>query len=197
MIRRYQRMTKAQLKKVVADYAAIFSGWSLFQDTAFIRTHGPIRQMVWFEALRTGDYRPRNGISAVSMPIVRMLPQMLDVRHREASVSQHEARMPGIVAAMEEQFLPDIRKTIDAGKVLALCEARAKPNSANDQAMLAILYSWLDHRQEALDCCLRMQSGQLPTIAPIPEWEQQIKAFGRDLANAIERGEARTFLAGC
>jgi hypothetical protein len=84
----YERMTRKQLKEVVSDYAETFGGWSLLDGTAFVREQGPVRQTVWFEALRTGAYRPSCGISAVALPIVRMLPQMLDVRINGPTFSQ-------------------------------------------------------------------------------------------------------------
>jgi hypothetical protein len=51
------RITFKQLKEVVADYAATFGGWRSFQGTAFVREHGPIHQMVWFDTPSTGQYR--------------------------------------------------------------------------------------------------------------------------------------------
>jgi hypothetical protein len=189
----YERMTNKQLKGVVADYATAFPGWSLFQGTAFVREYCPIQQMVWFEALRTGAYRPNHGVSALALPIVRMLPRMLDVRHREAKLGQHQFRRPGIVAAMEQQFKPDIRKPLDIAEVLALCEAEGR-ETTNDLTMLAILYALLDRREQALSSCARMQSTPLLTLAPIPEWEEEMMAFGCSLANAVEVGTAREFL---
>jgi hypothetical protein len=188
-----ERMTNSQLKVVVADYATMFSTWSVFEGTALVRQSGPIRQMVWFQALRTGDYRPTHGINAVAVPIVRMLPQVLDVRHRETTLKQHPARWQKMFAAMEQQFRPPIGKPLDIAEVAALCSSEAR-ETTNDLTMMAIPYAWLDKRLEALSCCARMQACPPPTLAPMPEWEAQMKAFGRSLAAAVEAGNAGQFL---
>ena len=94
---------------------------------------------------------------------------------------------------MEEQFRPAIRKPIDLAEVTRLCEAEAR-DATNDQTMLAILYAWQGRKIEALNACERMQSSPLATIAPMPEWEELMKAFGGDLAQAIHAGTEREFL---
>jgi hypothetical protein len=190
---RYRRITNKELRDVVADYAAAFSNWS-FHETSFVREHGPIRQTVWFEALRTGAYRPNHGISVVALPLIRMLPQMLDIRHREVKLSQHKLHRAGIITAMKEQFKPDISKPLDMGEVLALCEGQVR-DTTNDLAMLAVLYAWQGRSAEALDCCFRMQSCAPPALAPIPELELQIKSLGRSIANAIQAGTIRELLS--
>lgn len=190
---RYERITNKQLKEIVADYAASFAGWRSFDGTAFVREHGPVRQMVWFEALRTGAYRPNSGISASAIPQVRMLPQMLDVRHREVTRRQHSDRKAAIVAAMEQQFRPSIQRPLDVGEILRLCEAEGR-ETTNDFAMLALLHAWLGQREEALSYCSRAQSCPQPTLAPIPESETRIKIFCRSLAGAVELGAASAFL---
>jgi hypothetical protein len=60
--------------------------------------------------------------------------------------------------------------------------------------MLAVLYAWLGRDAEALDCCERMQHCPLPTLAPMPEWEDAMRTFGRALAKAVGAGTAREFL---
>ena len=188
----YERIKKADLRKIVADYAEIFYGWQLFDGVAFFREEGPIRQMVWFEALRTGDYRPLCGISASVMPTVRMLPQMLDVKHRQSTQKQHLIRKPGIEDAMKEQFLPNICKQLDLTEVFSLCSASAR-ETTNDLAMLAIISGWLGRLDVARDYSSRALS--CPSVlAPVPEWEAEIKAFCASLAQAIETGSASEFL---
>ncbi len=198
-LQKHKPMTKAQLKAVVADYAAKFPDWTLVHDgTAFVRNSGPIQQIIWFQTLKTGDYRPTHGISALTLweAHIRMLPQMLDVRNRESSQNQHTTRMPNMLAAMEQQFKPDIHKPLDIAEVLALCEteAGAMPDTTNNMAMLAILNAWLGRDAEALDYCERVQHCPLPTLAPMPEWEEAMRNFGRDLAKAVGAGTAREFL---
>ena len=192
---RYAPMTKAQLKAVIADYAARFPSWELVHDgQAFVRKSGPIQQMIWFQKMSSAAYRPTHVINTTVLPMPRMLSQMLDVKHREVEYRLHEEKIENTLVAMEQQFRPGVRKPLDLEEVLALCEAEARPDSTNDRTMLAILYAWLDYRTEALNACDRMQFCPMPTLAPMPEWEEAMRAFGRDLSKAVEAGTAREFL---
>lgn len=195
MTQRYTPMTKAQLKAVITDYAARFPDWQLVHDgQAFVRNAGPIQQMIWFQKLGYAAYRPTHVINTTVLPMPRMLSQVLDVKHREVEHRLHEQKFANTLAAMEQQFQPDIRKPLDLDEVLALCEAEARPDSTSDQTLLAILYAWLDHKTEALNACDRMQFCPTPALAPIPEWEATMRAFGRDLSKAVEAGTARELL---
>ena len=192
-------LTKSQLKEVVAQYAAQFPDWAIFPNgAAFTRSFGPIQQMIWFQALRTGEYRPTHVINSTILSMPRMLDQLPDVRNRESSLSQHETRMPKIIAAMEAQFKPDIRKPLDIAEVLALCEAEAEsmPDTTNNMTMLAILSAWLGRDGDALGYCERLHNSPLPKLAPMPEWEDAMRAFGSELTNAVRAGKAREFLEG-
>lgn len=199
LLKKYTPMTKAELKEVVAEYAAIFREWVVFVDgTAFVRREGPIQQMIWFQKMRSAAYRPTHGVNSLVLPEahIRMLPQVLDVKHREIENRWHERKFAATVAAMEQQFRPDIRRPLDIAEVLALCEveAVAMPDTTNNMTMLAILSAWLGRDAQALDFCERMQHCSLSTLAPIPEWEAAMRAFGRDLSRAVKARTARAFL---
>lgn len=199
LLKKYTPITKAQLKEVVAQYAAHFPDWVMFVDgTAFVRRQGPIQQVIWFQKMSSAAYRPTHGIRSLVMPeaFIRMLPQMLDVRHREVEHRCHERKFAATLAAMEQQFRPDVRKPLDIAEVLALCEteAAAMPDTTSNMAMLAILNAWLGRDAAALNRCERMQHCPLPTLAPVPGWEAAMRAFGCDLARAVEVGTARAFL---
>lgn len=195
LLKKYSPMTKAQLKAVVADYAAAFPDWKLFPDgTAFERVSGPVRQLIWFQKMSSAAYRPTHVINTPVLPMPRMLHQLLDVKHREVEHRWHERKFVETLAAMKQQFLPGICKPLDIAEVLTLCEAEARADSTNDLTMLAILYAWLDRKAEALDCCERMQHCPLPMLAPIPEWEASMRSFGLELAKSIKDGDAKVFL---
>jgi hypothetical protein len=119
---------------------------------------------------------------------------MLDVRHREVEHRWHERKLAATLFAIEQQFRPDVRKPLDIPEVLALCEAEARPYAANDFAMLAILHAWLGHDRRALECCERIQDCPMPTLAPVPERQQALRLFGRDLAEAIRTRTGRALL---
>lgn len=197
LLKKYAPITKAQLKEVVAQYAAEFPEWVMFvSGTAFVRREGPIQQMIWFQRMNSAAYRPTHVIETTVNRIPSMLTQVLDVKHREIEHRWHDRKFAATVAAMKQQFQPDILKPLDIDEVLTLCEATAEamPDTTNNMAMLAILHAWLGRNAEALDRCERMQHCPLPTLAPMPEWEAEMRAFGRELARAIEAGTARAFL---
>ena len=190
-------MTKKQLKAVVADYATALPDWSLiYHGTALARNFGPIEQLIGFEQM-TGSYRPIHGIRSLALPDaeIRMLPQHL-TRPTTIRLAFHSQKWPEMLAIMEQEFKPDIRKPLDIAEVLALCEERASamPDSTNNMAMLAILSAWLGRDAQALDYCERMQHCPLPTLAPMPEWEEAMRNFGRELAGAIAAGSGKAFL---
>ncbi|KCZ53429.1 hypothetical protein HY29_17150 [Hyphomonas beringensis] len=191
-------MTKARFKAIVADYAARFPDWVLAHGgLAFVRTSGPIQQMIWFQDMRA-YYRPTHGISALVLPEahIRMLPKILDVKHREVEHRWHERKFADTLAAMAQQFRPDIHKPLEIIDVLTLCEAEAATmrDSTNNMAMLAILSAWVGRDAEALGYYERMQHCSSPTLAPIPEWEEAMRIFGRDLASAVGAGRGKALL---
>ena len=197
LLKKYTPITKAQLKDVVAQYATQFPEWVMFVDgTAFIRKQGPVQQMIWFQKMSSAAYRPTHVINTPVVPQPRMLHQILDVKHREVEHRWHERKFADTLAAMEQQFRPDIRNPLDIAEVLALCEVEAQsmPDTTNNMTMLAILSAWLRRDRDALAYCERMQKCPLPKLAPMPEWEEAMRAFGRDLARAVEVGTAREFL---
>lgn len=195
---KYKPMTNRQLREIVADYANTFSDWTIFGDeTAFFRECGPIQQMIWFQKMSYAAYRPTHSITSLLLPEahIRMLPQILGIRNRETEYHRHENKWHNVLAAMEQEFKPDIRKPLDIAEVLRLCETEARPDATNDLTMIAILYAWLGRDSDALIICEKIQATTLPSLAPIPKAEEKMKIFGRSLSQAIEAGKTHDFLA--
>jgi hypothetical protein len=193
---RYTPMTNAQLRAVVADYAAAFPDWELIHNgLAIARTLGPIRQMLWFQNMRS-FYRPTHVINTTALSMPRMLSQIMDVKYREVEHRLHQQKFASTLAAMEREFKPDIRKPLDIAEILALCEAAAStmPDSTNNMTMLAILSAWLGRDTLALDYCERTQNCPLPQLAPMPEWEAAMRDFCLELSQAIKTNSVRVFL---
>lgn len=192
-IQSYLPLTKKQLAEIVECYATVFPDWELVHGQVFTRKHGPIVQYVGIEALRYKAYRPWSGISILPSPTVRMLYQLLDVKFQQAELREHPMKWKSIVAAMEQQFRPSIRKPLDLREIRELCEQAAK-ESTNDLCMLAILHAYLGEKEKALSCCERMQTVPPPKLAPCLDREQQRREFGRELQQAIQAGNERQFL---
>jgi len=188
-----QPLTKQQLAEIVGCYATVFPDWEIVNGQVFVRTSGPICQLVGIETLRSGAYRPWAGIRAVPVRDVRMLHQFLDVKHVQILPRQHSVMWKSVVAAMEQQFRPSIRKPLDLREIKGLCEQEARPTT-NDLCMLAILSAYVGDRQQALSCCEEMEKAEPPTLAPRLDWERRHLEFGRQLRKAIEAGDERQFL---
>lgn len=190
-------LTSKQMDMIVSDYQSAMPGWSRFNREVIYRDAFPVRQTIWFEPLRSGNYRPMHGVETRPLrearPPPRMLPQMLTVRQRQLSLRQHETRQGEILQAMKDQFRPAIDEPLEIPEVLALCEAESR-GVFNDLAMLAILYAWLGRRGEARSCCLRLLGPAPPVIAPVPERDEAIRAFASALIKAIEAGNEKRFL---
>jgi hypothetical protein len=189
----YLPLTKKQLNEIVSCYAPMFAEWECVKGQVFTRTHGPIMQCVGIEPLRYKAYRPWSSIRATPLPTVRMLHQVLDIKHRAVELRAHPLKWKEVMAAMEEQFEPPIRKPLDLREIGGLCEQRAR-QSTNDLCMLAILNAYTGETEKALISCEQMQSLPAPTLAPRLDWEERHKEFGRQLRQAIEAGKERQFL---
>jgi hypothetical protein len=174
----------------------VFPDWKLTEGDRLERSCGPIVQEIGFEALSFGPYRPMAVLWALPLPTVSMLHQFLDVKHSHVRLRDHPQKWKDVVAAMEQQFRPSIRKPLDVGEIKVLCEQEAleKKESTNDLCMLAILNAYLGEDELALSYCRRMQTVPPPTLAPQLDWEERHKEFGRQLRQAIEQGKVREFL---
>jgi hypothetical protein len=186
-------LTKKQLAEVVGCYASAFPGWQLVGGVCLVRTHGPVLQQIGFEALRSGAYRPAMGIEALPLPTAWMLPQFLDIKHRQTLLRQHASKWRDVVVAMERQFRPSVRAPLDLREVRALCQQEARETTSN-LCMLAILSASLGEGERALAYCDRAERAPPPTLAPRLDWERRHVEFARQLRAAIEIGDERRFL---
>lgn len=200
----FPKITQPELASVVRDYAGELNGWFVWKRASLCRNEFPLQQMVWFQKLRTGAYRPMHAMNAIPYPMTGALSGILDVRHREATIKQHPSRWRGMLTAMEEQFQPAIRKPIDLEEVVMLCKAEAdavgegRDNYAPHQhTMLAILCSWLGRKAEALDYCERIYNRGPFAAEPITDWELDIQNFCRELTKTLHAGTEKAFLEQC
>jgi len=193
-LRRYLPMTKKEQRDVLQCYATAFPDWKVLKDGRLVRCEGPVVQQIGFEALSGWAYRPQAAIWPLPLPTVTMLFQWLNIkRGGTVDMRDHPGKWKDVVAAMEQQFRPPIRRPLDLWEIKGLCEQEAR-ETTNDLCMLAILNAYLGEYDQAVSCCRRMQTAPPPTVAPRLDWEERHKEFGRQLREAIERGKAREFL---
>lgn len=194
MATRNPPMTAKKLREFVKSYAPAFEDWKLVNNEYFIRFEGPIAQVIGFEALRMGAYRPMNAIRILVAPKVAMLHQFLDIKNRETLATEHdEKRMSQVVQAMEEQFTPAIRNALVPNEVLHLCESAATER-INDAYALSALNAYCGNRDRAiewLDVLSRLTEQRKQELF---DWEREYMEFGNELRRQIERHSEKAFL---
>ena len=195
---RIKPLTKAQLAGFFRDYRDAFPGWSVEADVVLSRALGPVKQVIAFEALRSGAYRPSHSIEVTGPPDTgQLLFQHLDVRHREVLPREHATKWPFVVKAMEEQFLPAVREPLDLARVLRLGEEQvARDGSENPVSFssLAALSAHLGDSDRSLRWCDR-SSSRLASLGRDPaDWESRLDSFNQQLRKSIQTGRVREFL---
>lgn len=184
-------LTKKQLREVFESYSDVFDLWDKDpSDAVYSRTSGPVKQQVWFEGLRSGEYRPASGVRILVAPDAAMLHQFLDIRHRQILLSQHEAMRPSVIKAMTTQFMPHINQPLAAVEVLRLCEAEATDRIA-DICGVAALAASLGRSNLALDWCKKADASMACLGRQPAEWELSHYDFVKQLELATKaNGEA-------
>lgn len=193
-ITRNPPMTVKKLREFVKAYAPAFPEWKFVDKEYFIRIEGPIAQVIGFEALRSGAYRPMSAIHILVAPRAGMLHQFLDVKNREILATEHnDKKVAQIIKVMEEQFIPAIRYPLVPNEVLQICESLAT-DRIKDACGLAALNASCGNKERAmhwLDVLARLTE-QLEH--ELYDWEQECVAFGSELQHQIESGNERIFL---
>lgn len=195
MATRTPPMTAKRLHEFVKAYAPSFPDWSLVNDEYFIRFEGPVAQVVGFEALRSGAYRPANGIRILVAPKAAMLLQFLDIKHRETFATEHEQKMNRVIEAMENQFHPSIRRPLNPKEVLELCEASAS-EKVNDAYALSALNASCGNRERAIEWLNVLSRLTEQSEQELFDWEQEYMGFGKRLRVEIESQNELAFLKG-
>ena len=126
------------------------------------------------------------------------MPQMLDVKHREVSRREHAEEWPKVLRAIEEQFVPDVRKPLDIVEVLQLAEEEAS-KGANGRYLngVAALSAYVGQDDRAIEWCNRAEASfnEFGQATPCPDWMLKQADFTRSLREAIQNGRGKEFLA--
>jgi len=193
----YRRLTKRELVTFFEVYRDAFPNWSVEHDTVLTRSEGLIRQDISFEALRDGAYRPSCSVDVLITPPAQLLFRFLDIKHREVLPREHERKWPLLLKAMEEQFLPAVRKPLDVAEVLRVAEQDVAEQGGNINQLtgLAAMNAYLGNNQRALLWCKRIED-ELVNVGREPaDWKLGRARFARQLREAIDRGQEQSFLS--
>lgn len=185
-------MTKSELRKYVEAYRPLFCNWNAVGNDGFVRVSGPIAQMVWFENLRSGAYRPAAGVSILVAKGGSMLHQFLDIRNRQVLPREHDSKFERVCQAMCDQFVPSINSPLDASEVCRLCEERAT-GRIHDAHSLSALYAYLgdfDSARKWLESLKRLTKGR----TDLTDWEENFVRAANALEEAIESGNVKDLL---
>lgn len=193
-------LTKKELKEYFQVYRDAFAEWEADVPYSLTRTCGPITQVIGFQSLSYGAYRPMCGVEVTGPPDggSSVLPQMLDVKHRQVERRQHATEWPKVLRAIEEQFVPDVRKPLDVVEVLQLAEEEAE-KGANGRYFngVAALSAFVGQDDRAIEWCNRAEASfnEFGQAMPCPDWMLKQAAFSRNLREAIQSGRGKEFLA--
>jgi hypothetical protein len=191
-------LSKTQLVEYFNTYRDRFPDWAVEHEVTLTRMAWPIKQVVAFQALRSGAYRPSSVVAILpALGHCHVLSKWLDIKHREILPREHASKWAMVLEAMEQQFLPLIRKPLDVAEVVQLAEeevVREKIENINYSCGLATLNACLGNQDRALWWCDRLEA-QLSCLGRAPaDWEMQKSAFTRQLRDAIRRGDAQALL---
>lgn len=187
-----KKISKKQLAEIVACYEKVFPGWELVAGERLLRRSGPVLQQIGFEALRSGAYRPSAAIRVLIAPGILLLPQFLDIRHREISPREHERKWEQVVAAIEQQILPSVRAPLRIEDIIELT-TKNLAGSTNDMCGLAALHAYVGNDNEALVWCQRVVSKLQLSDHELKEWELAHLEYVKKLSNAINSGKTEAY----
>jgi hypothetical protein len=192
---RIQPMTAQDLAKYFQDYRHEFPDWTVKYETTLCRSDGPIEQQISFQALRAGSYRPSCCIRVRGPGVgFQLLNRWLDVRHQQVWPREHDTKFSGVLKAMEEQFVPSIRKPLRMAEVIGLAESDT--GNLQHSTGLALLNAYIGDARRALHWCHHANE-QMKGLGRAPvEWEAQHAQLISDLEEAIRGGREQLFAKG-
>ena len=192
-------LTKKQLVEYFKPYREAFSDWVVEHGVVLTRRHGPLRQSIHFQALRSGAYRPSHSIDIVmSVPDgCSILQRHLDPKHREVLPREHSTKWPLVLKAMEQQFVPSIREPLDVAETLRLGEDEAEREQIENISYitgLAVLNAYIEDGERSLHWCGRIEQIASHMGRPLGGWEIRKREYALALQQAIKTDRAQEFL---
>jgi hypothetical protein len=208
-LKNYRPLSRKELKQFFEPYRQAFPDWTVEHDVMLTRKQGPLRQGMFLHRLGYAAYRPEHFIDlSISIPDgCGLIHQHLDVKHRQVERLAHERMWAKVLKAMEEQFVPSIRKPLDVAQTLWLAELEVERNqvdNVNHFVGLAALNAYLGNSEKALHWCDRGERSVRDWIAEyeaasinisVPDWMARKREYALALRQAIEAGTLREFFA--
>lgn len=174
-------------------YSDLFTEWSFSDSLHFFRVSGAVFQQVWFENVSSGAYRPASGLRILVAPESKMLHQFLDSKNREILPREHSGVSLRVAQAMNEQFIPEIRKPLDPLEACEFCENTAA-HRINDAHAMSGLYAYLGNDEKASEWLDMLDSLLLTRINDLMEWERNRMEYGSRLRECLKMNGTKDFL---
>ena len=190
---KYEMIKKKQLKEFVKDYYKLFKGWILIDSITFARYNTLVEQMVWFDRLSGGRYRPTLTISTCLDPVSGLFHQHLKGKCHTISPLEHPLKYSNALDAMEEQFLPSIKQSLVLKEVLTLSEDSFNKQS-NMAVGLAVLNAYVGNNNRAIELCESVPCLVEKMGRPPADWEIEQIEFSKKLIEETGKGFAKQFI---
>lgn len=187
-----RRITVEELRPIVKDYHRAFFDWRFLEGELLARENGPVMQVIGFERLSTGSYRPVCGLHYLCIPNRdgQFGHQFLNVKVRQVHPRAHESIRDNVIEAIHREIVPSVDAPLDPEQVLQMHESYEFIRSP-DAYSLAALNAYLGHNERALYWCYRFS--ELVNESPNPWQDFDIKrqAFLEQVKTWIESGTAK------
>lgn len=145
-------ITAKEMAAFVSDYQAAFPQWEAVGGDTLVRVGGVVAQVIWFDRLRTGSYRPTCRVHVLAAPGEKggtvVLSQFLGVKYRSITPRAHPGILESVVREIKSEIIPAISKPLDAVNVAELLSDRAYVRPVDAYA-LAFLYAALGRNDDA------------------------------------------------
>lgn len=146
------KITPKQMREIVAEYSSQFPSWTVVGFDALVRFNGAVAQLIWFDRLRTGTYRPTCRVHVLVAPSESggtvVLTQFLNIKHREISLQNHQKMINSVTTSIKSEIIPAVSRPIDASNIAELLSDRPIVRPVNAYA-LAFLCASLGRNDDA------------------------------------------------
>ncbi len=147
------KLTLKVIGTITRDYYVHLPAWQMVGNDMLARVSGPIAQVIWFDRLRTGAYRPTCRIHILAAPDelgggTVVMSQLLGVKNRDIDIEQHTRLLPAVLKALQNEVSPPIHKPLDGHVVAGLLSQHSGGRPAGAYAT-ACLYAALGRISDA------------------------------------------------
>jgi hypothetical protein len=186
-----KQLKEKQLAELFSVYRGAFPTWQSDMRCSFFRMSGPVRQLIFAEALQSGEYRIANAVDLL-FPIpdgCSIIHMFLSVRYREVSPRRHDSMWPKVLVQIEKEFQPPVREVLNMEHIVTFVEEDPSSLMTFHRCVgLASLHAFLGHRAKAKNWCQRSIDVGTPLDRPPAGWETRKLNFVSKLQEALSCG---------